>query len=139
MCEAMLASGRGGESHRIGDLYLAPGLGFIKDATIDQHFAQRGRMGRLLGTIAQNPRVLGIGIDEDTAIIMEDPTHFSVLGSGAVYVVDGTNVTHSNISEDESDKILSIYDVTLHVLSQGDGFDMEQRRPLSINAKAQKG
>lgn len=138
MCDTMLASGRGKESHRIGDVYLAPGLGFIRDATIDQHFAQRGRMGRLLGTIAQNPRVLGIGIDEDTAIIMENPTHFWVVGNGAVYVVDGTHVTHSNITESEVDKTLSIYNVTLHVLSQGDGFDMEQRQPLIMDTKKPK-
>lgn len=138
MCETMLVSGRGRESHRIGDLYLAPGLGFIKDVTIDQHFAQRGRMGRLLGTIAQNPRVLGIGIDEDTAIIIEDGISFSVIGSGAVYVVDGTSVTHSNMTEEEADKTLSIYNVTLHVLSRGDGFDMRQRQPLPIETNEQK-
>jgi cyanophycinase len=58
MCETMMIESKGGESHRIGDLRMAPGLGLIQDAVIDQPFAERGRMGRLLGAVAQNPRVL---------------------------------------------------------------------------------
>ncbi|GEM46108.1 cyanophycinase [Deinococcus cellulosilyticus] len=130
MCETMMIEGKGGESHRIGDLRMAPGLGLIRDAIIDQHFAERGRMGRLLGAVAQNPRVLGIGIDEDTTIVVEELRYFTVLGSGAVYVVDGSCVTHSNIAEGGEDQILSIYDVKLHVLSKGDAFDLQERRPL---------
>ncbi|HEX8833938.1 MAG TPA: cyanophycinase [Abditibacteriaceae bacterium] len=129
MCETMLVKGSGRESHRIGDLHMAPGLGLVKDAIIDQHFAERGRMGRLLGAVAQNPRVLGIGIDEDTAIIVEDETSFQVVGSGAVYVMDGGSVTHSNIAEEKEDRALSIYNVSLHVLSDGDGFDLTKRHP----------
>jgi cyanophycinase len=68
---------------------MAPGLGLVPDVIIDQHFAERGRIGRLLGAVAQNPRVLGIGIDEDTAIIVEGCC-FGVIGAGAVYIVDGS-------------------------------------------------
>lgn len=134
MCETMLVQGTGRESHRIGDISLAPGLGLIKDAIIDQHFAERGRMGRLLGTLAPNPRVLGIGIDEDTAIIIEDEQQFRVVGNGAVYIVDGSGVTHSNIAEENEGRALSIFGVQLHVLSHGDKFDMERRRPSSGKA-----
>jgi cyanophycinase len=133
MCETMLVRGSGRESHRIGDLHMAPGLGLVKDVIIDQHFAQRGRMGRLLGAVAHNPRVLGIGIDEDTAIIIEDEKSFRVVGSGAVYVVDGSGVTHSNIAEEKQDSVLSIYDVKLHVLSEGDEFNLHERRPGAIS------
>src|ERR671917_200600 len=83
MSETMLVKGTSGESHRIGDLHMAPGLGFMRDAIIDQHFAERGRFGRLLGAVAHNPRELGIGIDEDTAIVVEG-TRFRVIGSGCV-------------------------------------------------------
>jgi len=72
MCETMLISGNGEDSLKIGDtLRMAPGLGFVKDMIIDQHFAERGRIGRLLTAVAQNPRLLGVGIDEDMAILVE--------------------------------------------------------------------
>jgi len=129
MCETMLVKGTSRESHRIGDLHMAPGLGLIQDVIIDQHFAERGRMGRLLGAIAQNPRMLGIGIDEDTSIIVENDREFHVVGNGAVYVVDGESTTYSNVAEEREDRALSIYDVTLHVLSDGDSFDLKARKP----------
>jgi cyanophycinase len=133
MCETMLVKGHSEESYRIGDLQMAPGLGLIRGVIIDQHFAERGRIGRLLGAVAQNPRVLGIGIDEDTAIVVEDG-HFRVLGSGAVYVADGAGITHSNIAEARSEDPLSLYDVRLHVLSAGDAFDLAGRRPVVAQA-----
>ena len=129
MGETMLLKGSNSESHKIGDLHLAPGLGLIPNVIIDQHFAERGRIGRLLGSIAINPRMLGIGIDEDTAIVRHDG-HFSVIGSGAVYIVDGCGVTHSNIAEAEPESILSIFNVMLHILSTGDNFSLIDRKPI---------
>jgi cyanophycinase len=129
MSEIMLVKGSSGETHRIGDLHMAPGLGLVNGAIIDQHFAERGRIGRLLGAVAQNPRVIGIGIDEDTAIIVRGET-FKVLGVGAVYVVDGEGVTHSNISEAKPERTLSMHGVTLHVLSSGDEFNIANRQPV---------
>ena len=126
--ETMLVRGSGAESHRIGDLHMAPGLGLIPDVIIDQHFAERGRIGRLLGAVAHNPRLLGIGIDEDSAIVVEG-TGFSVIGSGAVTVVDAEQVTHSNIAEAEPDRVLSMHHVILHALSAGDRFDLAARSP----------
>ncbi len=136
MCETMLVRGSGQESHRIGDLWMAPGLGLLPGVIIDQHFSERGRMGRLLGAVAQNPRVLGVGIDEDTAILVEGRERFTVFGSGAVYTVDAAEVSYSNIAEERSDRPLSIYGVRLHVLSAGDRFDIQGRRPLEPAAAA---
>jgi cyanophycinase len=129
MSETMLVGGSSSESHRIGDLNMAPGLGLIRDAIIDQHFAERGRIGRLLGAVAHNPRILGVGIDEDTATLWEHG-RFTVLGSGAVYVVDAEGVTQSNIAEGRSASALSLHDVRLHVLASGDSFDLDRRAPL---------
>lgn len=128
MSETMLVGGSGDESYRIGDLHMAPGLGLIPGVVIDQHFAERGRLGRLLGAVAQNPRVLGIGIDEDTAIVLVD-TVFEVIGVGAVTIIDGAKVSQSNIAEAQPERTLSMHDVTLHVLSTGDHFDLKRRRP----------
>jgi cyanophycinase len=127
MSETMLVKGSSQESHRIGDLHMAPGLGLVPDVIIDQHFAERGRIGRLLGAVAQNPRVLGIGIDENTAVVLEG-SRFRVIGAGAVYIVDGSHVTHSNIAEASPERALSMHNVHLHVLSEGDAFDLGQRQ-----------
>ena len=127
MSDTMLVGGASGESHRIGDLHIAAGMSLIRGVIIDQHFAERGRIGRLLGAVAQNPRVLGIGIDEDTAIVVEGG-RFRVVGRAGVYVVDGAGVTQSNIAEAKPDRALSIYDVRMHVLAHGDCFELAGRR-----------
>ena len=130
VCETMMVGGDGNGSHRIGvGLRMAPGFGFFKGAIVDQHFAERGRMGRLVGAVAQNPRILGIGIDENTAIRVTGNRYFTVLGDGAVYVIDGAGVTYTNIAEERVEKTLSIYDLKVHVLTQGDTFDLSARRP----------
>jgi cyanophycinase len=135
MTETMLVAGGGDASHRIGDaLQLAPGLGLLPDVIVDQHFAERGRIGRLLGAVAQNPRIVGIGIDEDTAIIVQRQ-RFQVFGSGAVYVVDGRHTTYSNLTSESPDRTMSVYDVKLHVLSAGDVFDLGRRRPRGVTAE----
>ena len=128
MSDTMMVRGASSETHRIGDLQMAPGLGLVRDAIIDQHFAERGRIGRLLGAVAQSPRVLGVGIDEDTAIVVEGDD-FKVIGSGAVYVVDAEGVSASNVAEARAERALSMFDVRLHVLASGDGLNLTTRRP----------
>ena len=110
---------------------MAPGLGLVRNVIIDQHFAERGRFGRLFGAVAHNPRELGIGIDEDTALVLQDD-RFEVIGSGCVYVADGAAVTYSNIAEARPERALSMYDIRLHVLSSGDSFDLAKRRPAVV-------
>jgi cyanophycinase len=132
MSETMLISGDGDESHKVDTvLGMAPGLGLIRNAVIDQHFAQRGRLGRLLGAITQNPRTLGIGLDENTAIVVHDDERFDVIGAGAVYVLDGSKVSYSNLAEPEQEmeKTMAVFDVKLHVLSEGNQFNLQERRP----------
>ncbi|MFC5087669.1 cyanophycinase [Microvirga arabica] len=128
MSETMLAQGKSSQSYRIGDLRMAPGLGFLPDAIIDQHFAERGRFGRLFGAVAHNPRVLRIGLDEDTALVVEGGS-FEVVGSGCAYVVDGAGITHSNTAGARPSRAFSMYDLRLHVLCPGDTFDVCKRRP----------
>lgn len=134
MPQTMLIGGASDESFRISALEMAPGLGLLPDAVIDSHFAERGRMGRLLGAVAQNPRNLGLGIDEDTAIVVDDNRSFTVLGSGAVYAVDGSGISYSSLSEENPAGIVSIDNVRLHVLGAGDHFDLQERHPLREHA-----
>ena len=133
MTETMLVSGEGSTSARVANaVQMAPGLGFLSNALIDQHFAERGRIGRLLAAVAQNPRILGIGIDENTSIVVQR-RRFRVIGEGTVYVADGSGVTYSNVvGEEAADRAMSIYGVTLHVLSQSDTFDLTTRSPRAV-------
>jgi cyanophycinase len=130
MSDTMIIQGTDDESPKKCTLKMAPGLALIRGVLIDQHFAQRGRTGRLLVGVAENPHCLGIGIDEDTAIIVEDEGVFKVIGSGAVYVIDGSEISYSNVSEQFPDDILSMFDVKMHVLTSGNKFDLNTRRPF---------
>lgn len=134
MPETMLIAGASDSSNRISALDMAPGLAFLSGVVIDSHFAERGRMGRLLGAVAQNPRNIGLGIDEDTAIVVAGEERFAVIGSGAVYVVDGMDISYSSLSEKHPEGIVSIYDVKLHVLGQGDHYDLSSRCPVEEHA-----
>jgi cyanophycinase len=135
MSESMIVAGEGDATHRIGsELRMAPGLGIVSGVLIDQHFAERGRVGRLLGAIAQNPRIVGLGIDENTAAIIARQ-RLSVLGAGAVYVLDGRKVSYSNLAEGEENRTLSVFNVTMHLLSQGDIFDLKKREPRTRLAR----
>jgi cyanophycinase len=130
--EMMLVVVPGAGLTTVGDaLHMTPGLGLAKNMIIDQHFSERGRIRRLLGAVAQNPRMLGVGIDEDTAIVVESDGTLNTLGSGAVYIVDGRDLTYTNISQISFGRALSVFGVKLHVLSSGDRFDMHMRHPES--------
>ena len=135
MSETMMVSGAGDESHQgTESLRMAPGLGLMPGVIIDQHFAERGRMGRLLAAVAQNPRLIGIGIDEDTAVLFDGDRSISVLGSGAVYVVDGRAMTFTSATETD-DRVGSIYGMVVHVLGASDAFDLQEREPTRKKSK----
>ncbi len=123
----LVGSGDAKESHKVGNWLMAPGLGLARGMIIDQHFAQRARIGRLLGAVALNPGILGIGIDEDTAIILEN-RKIKVIGTNAVYIVDGHNVSYTNISEASAEKTMSMHDVKLHILGHEEEFDLKTRK-----------
>ena len=127
MSNTMIVDGNNNEPARKCTLKMAPGLGLLEDCIIDQHFDQRGRIGRLLCGVAENPYMLGIGIDEDTAILVPPDGVFRVIGSNAVTVIDGTTIKSSNVSELKPDEILAINNVTLHVLPAGYGYNMKTR------------
>ena len=130
MSDTMIVEGNDEDSPRKCTLKMSPGFGLIKDVIIDQHFAQRGRFGRLLTGIAQNPEILGIGIDENTGIVVNKVGTIEVIGEGAVYFVDGSTITYTNVSELRSDEILSMHNVKLHILTDGNKFDLIKKLPF---------
>lgn len=128
--EQMLVAGSGEETHRIGDIEMAPGLGLIDKVIIDQHFAERGRIGRLLGAVAACPDFLGIGIDEDSALRIESGVA-TAIGSGGVTIVDAARASRSNAQDAARGTVLSLHGVTLHALGAGDRFDLGARQPVA--------
>lgn len=130
MSDTMIIEGDSEEAPKKCTLKMSPGLGLIKNVIIDQHFDQRGRIGRLLGGIAQNPEVLGIGIDENTAIAVNKNGDIEVIGEGAVYFIDGSNISYTNVSEQNIEEVLSIYNVKLHVLKAGNKFSLLSKIPF---------
>lgn len=133
MSSTMVVQGNDNEPARKCTLKMAPGLGFLNDTIIDQHFDQRGRFGRLLCGVAENPHVLGVGIDEDTAIRISPDMHFEVFGSNAVTIIDGSSIKSTNVSELNPNEILAIVGVTVHTLPTGYGFDMRSKEVLRLN------
>lgn len=129
MSQTMITSGDDVQAPKKCTLKMAPGLGLLQEVVIDQHFAQRGRIGRLMTAIAQNPTVLGIGIDEDTAVVLHPDQNFEVIGSNAVTVLDAVACGHTNVSELKPDEILAMTDLTLHILPNGYWFDLNKRSP----------
>ena len=129
MSGVMIIGGRSDGTVRRADVALAPGLGYWRDTVVDTHFNQRGRPNRLFSVFAHNPQVLGIGIDENTAIEVEPGAGFTVLGEGAVMVLGG-RVTHTNAASAGDHDTLAITDSAVHILPAGYGFDLARGRPL---------
>jgi cyanophycinase len=114
----MLAQGRAELQPEKGSVSLGAGLGFLQRVVIDQHFSERQRLGRLLTVVAQNPYLLGIGIDEDTALVVECGIGIEVLGEGAVTIVDGRTMI-TNVADIEERDTPELIDVRLHLLPAG--------------------
>ena len=129
----MIVGGEGGLQLRRDAVDLAPGLGVITRLIIDQHFSQRKRLGRLLTAVAIEPTKLGVGIDEDTAIVYYGSGEIEVIGSGQVFVIDGSRAVAHGLSETDPASAFSLSGALLHVLTAGDRFDVEKRRPIAAN------
>ncbi|MES2207740.1 MAG: cyanophycinase [Pseudomonadota bacterium] len=107
-----------------GTVHLGAGLGFLQRVIIDQHFSERQRLGRLLAVVAQNPYLLGIGIDEDTALVVARGSWFEVIGNGAVTLVDGREMI-SNFSDIHEEERLELINMKLHLFPAGSRYQYE--------------
>ncbi|HUR42324.1 MAG TPA: cyanophycinase [Verrucomicrobiae bacterium] len=128
MSEHMLAEGTTDDHHpHKGMALLAAGFGFLPRVIVDQHFSQRRRLVRLLSAVAQNPYLLGVGIDEDTALVIRRNSGLEIVGEGAVTLVDGTHMT-SNILDAAHDEHLELLNIRLHLLPAGCSYYEEDRK-----------
>lgn len=123
----MVAYGRGGASPRERILQMSAGLGFTNKFIFDQHFRQRDRLGRLIYAVASHPGIVGVGIDEDTAAVIENDSKITVYGSGAVTIVDGKQITGTDIAEVENGGAVAVSNLVVHVLTRGSVYDGKTR------------
>jgi cyanophycinase len=128
MPDMMIVEGEGENHPRMEVVNMDRGMGFLPNVVIDQHFAQRGRLGRLISALAQQPANLGFGIDENTAIAINGKD-LVVIGEGAVTIVDFAHITHTNIDGVLKDEDLAICNALLHILPHRYSFDLEKRSP----------
>jgi cyanophycinase len=127
MPKVMIAYGKGGPTPREHMAQFAPGLGLTDRIVFDQHFRQRDRLGRLIYLISSHPGLLGVGIDENTAAIVEDESSITVAGSGAVTIVDGSKMVSTNVAEVENGGVVAVSNIIIHVLTSGCSFDVNTR------------
>lgn len=140
MSNSMIIHGAGEENPRLRTVEIGPGMDLIIGAIIDTHFAQRGRHGRLLSAVAHYPQDLGLGIDENTAMII-NKGKFEVIGEGAVTVIDGGSMSYTNAPDVSKGDSLALADVKLHVLPEGYQYNLHERcveMPKKLTGKAKK-
>lgn len=130
MSDTMILEGDSETNPRPEIVEVEEGMSFLPEAIVDQHFAERGRLGRLLAAVARHPHLIGLGIDENTAIVVNDG-QFQVVGEGACTVVDLSEISHNNIKQLLHDEDLALCDVKLHILPDGYGFDLKNRKSIS--------
>ncbi|HIK03940.1 MAG TPA: cyanophycinase [Trichormus sp. M33_DOE_039] len=132
MPDKMIVEGDSETNPRPEIVDMGPGLGFLPGVVIDQHFSERGRLGRLITALIREPAVLGFGIDENTAMVVTD-SQIEIIGQGSVTVVDESEATYNNLSEILRDESLAICGAKLHILPHGFKFDLKTRKPILNN------
>ena len=129
MPDMMIIEGDSETNPRFDVVAMGPGMGFLPGVVIDQHFAQRGRLGRLVAALLLQPAVLGFGIDENTAILVSGD-EFEVIGESAVTVIDESEKLHDNMEGLLKDEALAICGAKLHILPHGYRFNLKTRQPV---------
>jgi cyanophycinase len=121
----MIYQGSSSEALLKGEVKITSGLGLIDDVVIDTHFVQRGRIGRLFQAVVGNPKVLGIGLGEDTGLLITNGRQMEAIGSGLVILVDGREIKDTNLTQVELGQPISISHLVTHVMSKYDTFNLD--------------
>lgn len=127
MSNTMIYEGNATKAHLKGEVKMTTGLGFIDDVIIDSHFEKRGRFGRLAQAIAGNPSCIGIGLGEDTGMLITSKG-MEAIGSGLVIIVDGHDIRHSNIADIPDGCPISIENLKVHFCEKGNGYFLKERK-----------
>jgi cyanophycinase len=130
MSNTMIYEGNADVAHLKGQVKITTGLGFIDDVIIDSHFEKRGRFGRLAQAVATNPSCIGIGLGEDTGMLITEGNKMEAIGSGLVMIVDGHDIRHSNIADIPEGNPISIENLKVHFCEKGNGYILHKRKFL---------
>ena len=128
MANEMIAGGSASEAFIKGAVTMYKGLSLIPELIIDTHFIRRGRFGRQSEAVAKFPELIGIGLAEDTGMIIKNGNNCTVIGSGMVIVFDGSSLTHNNEKVLKEGTPMTMANLRVHVLSNGDQFDIQNRK-----------
>jgi cyanophycinase len=121
---SMIYQGTSKEALLKGEVKITSGLDLIENVIIDTHFVSRGRIGRLFQAVVSNPRVLGIGLGEDTGLLIKNGSCMEAIGSGLVILVDGRQIRDTNLTDVPLGAPISINNLIVHVMSQDDKYDL---------------
>ncbi|WP_395044216.1 cyanophycinase [Flavobacterium sp.] len=121
----MIYQGSSSEALLKGEVKITSGLGLIDGVVIDTHFVQRGRIGRLFQAVVGNPKTLGIGLGEDTGLLIINNNEMEAIGSGLVILVDGREIKDTNLTQVELGQPISISHLVTHVMSKYDTFNLD--------------
>ncbi|MES2774693.1 MAG: cyanophycinase [Bacteroidota bacterium] len=128
MSNTMIYEGNAARAHLKGEVKMTTGLGFIDDVIIDSHFEKRGRFGRLAQAIASNPQCIGIGLGEDTGMLITEGNKMEAIGSGMVMIIDGHDIAHSNIADLPDGNPISVENLRVHLCALGNGYLLNERK-----------
>jgi cyanophycinase len=128
MSNTMIYHGSSTEALLKGEVMVTTGLAFIRDVIIDSHFVTRGRFGRLAVAVASNPGCIGIGLGEDTGVVIKEGNKMEAIGSGLILIFDGHNIRHSNIADLENGEPISIENLIVHVMASGNHYFLNERK-----------
>ena len=128
MSNTMIYEGNAAKAHLKGEVKITTGLGFMDDVIFDSHFEKRGRFGRLAHAVATNPSCIGIGLGEDTGMLITEGDKMEVLGSGCVIIIDGYNIGYSNIADIPDGNPYSIENLKVHFCEKGNGYLLSERK-----------
>ncbi len=130
MSQTMIYEGNASRAHLKGELKMTSGLGFISSVIIDSHFEKRGRFSRLAQAVATNPACIGIGLGEDTGMLITEGNKMEAIGSGCVIILDGHEIGFSNIADIPDGNPYSIENLKVHFCEKGNGFLVNERKFL---------
>src|SRR5436189_1037583 len=130
MSKTMIYEGNATRAHLKGEVKMTSGLGFIDTIIIDSHFEKRGRFGRLVQAVATNPSSIGIGLGEDTGMLITEGNKMEAIGSGLVIIIDGHDIYHSNIADIPDGNPISLENLKVHFCEKGNGYLIRERKFL---------